>query len=177
MWARVDEQNAPKKSKKPSQASDGPLGESTPGLHSTRVFDSWPASKKQAPRSVRCLARLHRVTLDQGIVHETRDQAPNRGSGQNFHHHISSYVLRVDGARRVREALLLRSGLGFISGVERALLGRSFFSGGRRWLHVRRFLAGDLLGLEMSGAARELQRTSTGRLRGSTKLAQRSKSV
>ncbi len=54
------------------------------------------------------------------------------------------YILRVDGARRVREALLLRSGLGFISGVERALLGRSFFSGGRRWLHVRRFLAGDL---------------------------------
>ena len=43
-----------------------------------RVFDSWPASKKQAPRSVRCLARLHRITLDQGIVHETRDQTPNR---------------------------------------------------------------------------------------------------
>ena len=39
--------------------------------------------------------------------------------------------------RRVREALLLRRDLMIISGVEGALLGRRFFTGGRRrWLHV-----------------------------------------
>jgi hypothetical protein len=47
------------------------------------------------------------------------------------------YILRVDGARRVREALLLRRDLSrVIRGVEGALLGRRFFTGGRRrWLH------------------------------------------
>ena len=58
------------------------------------------------------------------------------------------YILRVDGARRVREALLLGRGLSrVISGVEGALLGRRFFTGGRRRrVHVC-FLAGDLFGL------------------------------
>ena len=45
-------------------------------------------------------------------------------------------TLVSDGARRVREALLLRRGLRFGGGVEGALLGRRFFTGGRRrWLH------------------------------------------
>ena len=45
------------------------------------------------------------------------------------------YILRVDGARRVREALLLRRDLVVFYAVEGALLGRCFFAGGRRRLH------------------------------------------
>ena len=55
---------------------------------------------------------------------------------------------RVDGARRVREALLLRSDLVVFGGVEGALLGRSLFAGGRRRrLHDGCFLAGAFFGL------------------------------
>ena len=72
--ARVNEQNAPKQSKKPSEASDGPLGACNFGW---LTFDAGltpgPTSKNRCRRSVRCLARLHRITLDQGIELDARE--------------------------------------------------------------------------------------------------------
>ena len=59
---------------------------------STRVFLLLARGQKTAPRRVRWISRRHTITLDQGIELDTRDQAPNRASGPNFHHHISSYL-------------------------------------------------------------------------------------
>ena len=45
-----------------------------------------------ARRGLRCISRLHTIPLIRPPSSTSENHTPNRASGQNFHHHISSYL-------------------------------------------------------------------------------------